>query len=119
MQCAIASIPVAAVSIGGRPNVSSGSQIATLGSRNGDRKPSLRPSSSTMTPARPTSLPVPAVVGIAITGATLAVIRATPPSIAAYWTSGSGCVASSATALARSSDDPPPMAMMPSASAAR
>ena len=33
MQCAIASMPVAAVSSGGRPSVSSGSQMAALGSR--------------------------------------------------------------------------------------
>ena len=34
MQCAMASIPVAAVSAGGRPRVSAGSQIATLGTTN-------------------------------------------------------------------------------------
>ena len=33
MQCAIASMPVAAVSSGGRPSVSSGSRIAVLGTR--------------------------------------------------------------------------------------
>ena len=33
MQCAMASMPVAAVSRGGRPQVSSGSQMAALGSR--------------------------------------------------------------------------------------
>ena len=33
MQCAIASMPVAAVSMGGRPRVSSGSQMAVLGTR--------------------------------------------------------------------------------------
>ena len=60
-----------------------------------------------------------AVVGMATMGATRAVMRATPPSAAAYWTSGGSCVASTATALARSIDEPPPMAMMPSASCAR
>ena len=119
MQWAIASIPVAAVSIGGRPTVRSGSQIATFGSSHGDRKPSLRPSFSTITEPRPTSLPVPAVVGIAISGATADVMRGPPPSTAAYCTSGPACVASSATALPRSSDDPPPIAMIPSAFAAR
>ncbi len=44
---------------------------------------SLRPSSMMMTAPRPTSLPVPAVVGIAITGAIAAVILAMPPSITA------------------------------------
>lgn len=34
MQCAMASMPVAAVSLGGRPSVSSGSQMAALGIRN-------------------------------------------------------------------------------------
>ena len=33
MQCAMASMPVAAVSLGGRPSVSSGSQMAVLGTR--------------------------------------------------------------------------------------
>ncbi|MNG02806.1 hypothetical protein D3C84_858500 [compost metagenome] len=33
MQWAIASMPVAAVNIGGRPSVSSGSQMATFGNR--------------------------------------------------------------------------------------
>ena len=34
MQCATASMPVAAVSMGGRPKVSSGSQMAALGTMN-------------------------------------------------------------------------------------
>ena len=46
-------------------------------------KPSLRPSESVIRAARPTSLPVPAVVGIAITGATAGVIFGMPPRIAA------------------------------------
>ena len=69
MQWVSASMPVAAVSQAGRPRVSSGSQIARLGIRCGLMKPSLRPSASVISAARPTSLPVPAVVGIAITGA--------------------------------------------------
>ena len=65
-------MPVAAVSRGGRPRVSSGSQIAALGIRCGLMKPSLRPSARVISAARPTSLPVPAVVGIATTGAVAA-----------------------------------------------
>jgi hypothetical protein len=57
MQWLSASRPVAAVSIGGRPSVSSGSQIARLGMRCGDSTPSLRPSSSVSSAARPTSAP--------------------------------------------------------------
>ena len=45
----------------------------------------------------PTSLPVPAVVGIAITGASFAVMRATPPLIAMKLSSGPSCVASTET----------------------
>ena len=63
MQWAIASMPVAAVSIGGRPSVSSGSQMAVLGTRCQEWKPSLRPSSTMTMAPRATSLPVPAVVG--------------------------------------------------------
>ena len=79
MQCESASRPVAAVRPGGRPRVSSGSQIARFGIRCGLMKPSLRPSARVRSAARPTSAPVPAVVGIAMTGATAGVIRATPP----------------------------------------
>ena len=83
MQWVRASIPVAAVSRGGRPSVSAGSQTARLGIRWGEMKPSLRPSESVTRAARPTSLPVPAVVGTAITGATAGVILARPPRMAA------------------------------------
>ena len=79
MQWLSASSPVAAVSPGGRPSVSSGSQMARLGMRCGEMMPSLRPSSSVSSAARPTSAPVPAVVGTAITGATCGVIRSSPP----------------------------------------
>ena len=83
MQCAIASMPVAAVRNGGRPSVSSGSQMAALGTRCQLWKPSLRPSSTMTIAPRATSLPVPAVVGIAISGATPSLMRALPPSIVA------------------------------------
>ena len=116
MQCAMASIPVAAVSAGGRPRVSAGSQIATLGTTKGEITPTLRPSSRMRIAPRPTSLPVPAVVGTAMTGAVREVMRSAPPSITAKLCSGPSCVAQTATPLARSMDEPPPTATMPSQS---
>ncbi len=83
MQCAMASIPVAAVSRGGRPSVSAGSQRADFGSRCQEWKPSLRPSSRIRIAPRATSLPVPAVVGMAISGAAASVILPLPPSMVA------------------------------------
>ena len=88
MQCVRASIPVAAVRPRGRPSVRSGSQMATRGIMWGARNASFRPSRSVSRAARPTSLPVPAVVGMATTGATSAVILSTPPSMAAYRSKG-------------------------------
>jgi hypothetical protein len=64
MQCVSASMPVAAVREGGRPKVRAGSHSARVGNRCGLMKSSLRPSRLIIA-ARPTSLPVPAVVGIA------------------------------------------------------
>ena len=83
MQWAIASMPVAAVRNGGRPSVSSGSRRAVLGTRCQLWKPSLRPSSTMTMAPRATSLPVPAVVGTAISGATRSVICGLPPSMVA------------------------------------
>jgi len=83
MQWAIASMPVAAVRAGGRPSVNSGSQMAALGIRFQEWKPSLRPSSTMTMAPRATSLPVPAVVGTAIRGAAAAVILGEPPSMVA------------------------------------
>jgi hypothetical protein len=75
-----ASIPVAAVSRGGRSTVSSGSQIATRGMRNGLKMTVLRPvSGSVATPERPTSDPVPAVVGIATSGGMSSRTKRSPP----------------------------------------
>jgi hypothetical protein len=68
MQWATASMPVAAVRWGGRPSVSSGSQIAARGTRCQEWKPSLRWSSRIRIAPRATSLPVPLVVGTAISG---------------------------------------------------
>ncbi len=76
-------MPVAAVSPGGRPSVSSGSRIAAFGSRCQEWKPSLRPSSTMTIAPRATSLPVPAVVGTAISGTQADVIFGLPPSIVA------------------------------------
>ena len=58
-------------------------EIATRGMRCGEITASLRPSCMMRTAPRPTSLPVPAVVGTAISGATWAPILDAPPSIAA------------------------------------
>ena len=88
--------------------------MARLGNTLGLMKPSLRPSSRVSSAPRPTSLPVPAVVGMAITGATAGVIFATPPWIKAYCSSGGAWVASRATPLPRSMDEPPPKATTPS-----
>ncbi|MNL56666.1 hypothetical protein D3C87_1801760 [compost metagenome] len=57
--------------------------MARRGIRCGEMKPSLRPSFSVISAARPTSLPVPEVVGTAITGATAAVTFGMPPRMAA------------------------------------
>ena len=83
MQWAMASMPVAAVSCGGRPRVSSGSQMAALGTRCQEWKPSLRPSSTIKMAPRATSLPVPLVVGTAMMGATRSLMRVEPPSMVA------------------------------------
>jgi len=81
-------MPVAAVNNGGSPSVSSGSQIALFGIKYGLINASFEPLVRLSKAPRPTSLPVPAVVGTAITGATCAVILLTPPRIAAYCSSG-------------------------------
>ena len=70
-QCEIASMPVAAVKPLGSPNVNAGSQMARVGMIKGYSTPSLRPLFMLITAARPTSDPVPAVVGTAIIGAML------------------------------------------------
>ena len=82
-QWAMASMPVAAVSQAGRPRVSSGSRMAALGNRCQLWKPSLRPSSTMTMAPRATSLPVPAVVGTAISGGTVSGIFRLPPSMVA------------------------------------
>ena len=83
MQCAMASMPVAAVSMGGSPSVRAGSSSAAFGTRCQLWKPSLRPSSTITMAPRATSLPGPAVVGTAISGSTRSVILVLPPSMVA------------------------------------
>ena len=60
---------------------------------------------------RATSLPVPLVVGMAISGSTASVMRGEPPSMVAYCVSGPACVAAMAMPLAQSMAEPPPTAM--------
>ena len=114
IQCAIASIPVAAVRRGGSPKVNKGSQIADLGIKNQECSPTFLPSSKITIAPLATSLPVPLVVGIAINGATFSVIFGEPPSIVAYVFRLPGWVLSIATAFAQSMEDPPPIAIKPS-----
>ena len=66
-QCESASIPVAAVMYFGSDRVKSGSQMATL-TIVGQPTPALMPLLKMMTAERPTSLPLPEVVGIKIKG---------------------------------------------------
>ena len=87
--------------------ISAGEKITTL-------VPSI-----TSTVLRPTSLPVPAVVGTWRIGGTGWVIRASPPLASSYCASGGGWLTSSATALAMSSEAPPPTPSTLSALAAR
>src|ERR1017187_4837085 len=62
-------MPVAAVRNGGSPTVSSGSRMARLGISHGLKMMIFRPSlCEVITEDRPTSLPVPEVVGIAMMG---------------------------------------------------
>ena len=105
-------MPVAAVMPSGKPMVSSGSQIAAFGMNSGLAKVSLRPSFMIMTNPTETSLPVPAVVGTAINGAT--VLTSCPPPVSgSYCVSGPPLPASKATALPRSIAEPPPIASTP------
>jgi len=93
MQWEMASMPVAAVSSGGKPSVSSGSQIATFGSRCGLSRPSFRPSRITINSGAPD---LAARAGGGRDGderSHLPVTRATPPSTAGYLLQRAGCVA--------------------------
>ena len=109
-------MPVAAVMCAGRPRVSSGSEITMPGSILGWKTIFLVWSdSSRITLARPTSEPVPAVVGTATIGAMpagSARSQLSPRSSKSH--NGRLWPAMSATALAASRPLPPPQAMTPS-----
>ena len=109
-------MPVPAVIAGGMPTVSSGSQIVTLGIISGWKMIFfVWVASSVTTPARPTSEPVPAVVGTATIGAMpagSARVHQSPTSSKSHI--GRVCPAMKATTLPTSSAEPPPKAMTPS-----
>ena len=109
-------MPVPAVMAGGMPTVSSGSQIVTFGIISGWKITFLVwVASSVMTPARPTSEPVPAVVGTATTGRIplgSARVHQSPMSSKSHI--GRVCPAMKAITLPASSAEPPPKAMTPS-----
>jgi hypothetical protein len=107
---------VAAVTLGGMLSVSSGSRIATLGIKSGEKNTVFLPvSRSVATALRPTSLPVPAVVGSAIIGGRGPSTFALPPRASSYSERGPSCVAHSRTSLPTSSALPPPSAITTSA----
>ena len=90
-------MPVAAVGPAGRPSVSSGSTKTRVASNRGEKMIFLTCVSSTeITVLRPTSLPVPAVVGTAISAGTRSLMASAPPSMVAYRASGPSCVAAMA-----------------------
>ncbi len=68
MACTMASMPVAAVTAGGRPRVRSASSNARSGSSRGETTPILVVSPVVMMAICVTSEPVPAVVGTWISG---------------------------------------------------
>ena len=109
-------MPVPAVMAGGMPTVSSGSQMVIFGIISGWKITFLVcVASSVMTPARPTSEPVPAVVGTATTGRMplgSARVHQSPTSSKSHI--GRVCPAMKAMTLPASSAEPPPKAMTPS-----
>lgn len=108
MACTMASIPVAAVTGPGSPRVKSGSRTAMSGNRTGDTTPRFSSSPTVMIEIGVTSEPVPAVVGIRISGkrGPLAFPMPQAPS------KSSLLPARSATSLATSRDEPPPKPIM-------
>ena len=109
-------MPVPMVMKGGMPTVSSGSAITIAGSSFGWKMIFLVwVASFVMTPARPTSEPVPAVVGTATIGAIaseFARVHQSPISSKSH--TGRVWPAWKAMSLPRSSAEPPPKAMTPS-----
>ena len=72
MACVMASIPVAAVNLGGKETINVGSRMATSGARKRLPKSNFFDSTESFTIATiETSEPVPAVVGMAINGLSL------------------------------------------------
>ena len=114
-------MPTAAVRAAGRPTVSAGSAMTIFGSIRGWKMILFScASTSLITLARPTSEPVPAVVGTAITGRILAgsaSLKLSPTSSNAQ--SGRSCRVAKAMALPASSEEPPPKAITPSPPCAR
>ena len=114
-------MPVPAVSLGGRPTVSSGSAITIAASSSGWKITFLVcVASSVITDARPVSEPVPAVVGTAMVGripAGLARVHQSPISSKSHI--GRVWPAMKAIALAASRPEPPPQAITPSCLPAR
>ena len=114
-------MPVPAVSGGGRPTVSSGSQITCAGIILGWKITFLVwVARLVITPARPTSEPVPAVVGTATIGAMpagSARVHQSPMSSKSHI--GRVWPRMKATTLPASSAEPPPKATTPSCPPAR
>ena len=110
-------MPLAAVIDAGRPSVSSGSQSAIFGRRNGCAIPVLTLSlGRSRTATAVTSEPVPDVVGTATTGISGPGGTRAPPSGALIQSrSVPPCVAISAATFAESSAEPPPTPSTPSA----
>ena len=109
-------MPVPAVTFGGSPTVSSGSEMTMRGIMRGWKMTFLVwVATLVMTPARPVSEPVPAVVGTATIGAIpsgSARVHQSPMSSKSH--SGRVCPAMKAMTLPQSSAEPPPKAMTPS-----
>ena len=96
---------------GGIETVSWGSRIATLGMRCGAKMTVLRYVERTVSTAdRPTSLPVPAVVGRAITGGRPCGMNFPPPFVSSKSSQGRSTPARTAKSFAASIGEPPPTA---------
>jgi hypothetical protein len=115
-ECTSASMPADTVASRGQLSVRSGSRSASTGRYFSVLIPPLRFSRlSVKTAFGVTSLPVPAVVGIATTGIPGSVTRSKPR----YSIAGLGFVTSTDTALVRSRMLPPPTATRRSALGSR
>jgi hypothetical protein len=111
----MASMPVAAVTLGGRPVVNSASRMVRSAYNCGDTTPALVASPVVTIEIGVTSEPVPAVVGICTSG------RRGPFTLPTPYIAPSGWLepASAAISLATSIEEPPPRPSINSASAAR